>query len=318
MAPWIVLGRRAGHRAGRPRRRRQPRVAPATTTPARRASRRRRPGRPARVPGVAAGLRRGRRSLPVAADWPALSCALAGTAPTGHRHRRAVTAGRPSRGRSLAMAVDPRAAARGRGRDGGRRPADSPAVATRRRPAPPPNHRRPGPRAEADAWPSAALVLEQRAVGVTATYPARRADVRDGGGVAHVRLPTFNCLTDRAPEDPVAAGCAATPSRVRRPRPPPSSRVDRDEDGTVRLSGRFPTYAAAQRLGAGGPAGSTSCRVHVAPRGRGARPRAGCRPRACSGWATDGRRRSTGRTSTVLRRELSDARAASRAPARSG
>ncbi|WP_166486594.1 hypothetical protein [Blastococcus saxobsidens] len=53
------------------------------------------------------------------------------------------------------------------------------------------------------------LVLEPRAVGVTAAYPELR--LRSEGDTASVelRLPTYNCLTATPPPDPVAAGCAA-------------------------------------------------------------------------------------------------------------
>ncbi|RZU33014.1 hypothetical protein BKA19_2729 [Blastococcus saxobsidens] len=54
---------------------------------------------------------------------------------------------------------------------------------------------------------AAGIVLEQRAVGVTATYPEIR--LRDDGGSTHLelRLPTWNCFTASAPADPAAAGC---------------------------------------------------------------------------------------------------------------
>jgi hypothetical protein len=89
----------------------------------------------------------------------------------------------------------------------------------------------------------AGVVLERRAVGVTATYPTLRltaADVPDGPAVAHVELPTFNCLTDEAPADPVAAGCLRTPVEYA-DLPTPALSVSRTGDG-VRISGRFATY----------------------------------------------------------------------------
>ena len=51
------------------------------------------------------------------------------------------------------------------------------------------------------------LVLEQRVVGVTAAYPEIR--LREDGGTTHLelRLPTWNCLSATAPDDPAAAGC---------------------------------------------------------------------------------------------------------------
>jgi hypothetical protein len=52
------------------------------------------------------------------------------------------------------------------------------------------------------------VVLERHAVGVTVAYPRVRVTVRDDLPTAELELPTFNCLRDTAPEDPVAAGCA--------------------------------------------------------------------------------------------------------------
>jgi hypothetical protein len=84
------------------------------------------------------------------------------------------------------------------------------------------------------------LVLEQRAVGITATYPVVEVTWDGDEGIAHLRLPTFNCLTTTAPEDPVAAGCAASvPEYADLPTP---GLVITGDDGTVELSGRFPTY----------------------------------------------------------------------------
>ena len=54
------------------------------------------------------------------------------------------------------------------------------------------------------------LVLEPRAVGITAGYPEVRLRVDDGAPRVELRLRTYNCLTAEPPPDPVAAGCAAT------------------------------------------------------------------------------------------------------------
>ncbi|WP_166531934.1 hypothetical protein [Blastococcus xanthinilyticus] len=56
---------------------------------------------------------------------------------------------------------------------------------------------------------AAGLVLEPRAVGITAAYPELRLGFGDGGAQLDLRLPTYNCLTTAPPPDPVAAGCAA-------------------------------------------------------------------------------------------------------------
>jgi hypothetical protein len=83
------------------------------------------------------------------------------------------------------------------------------------------------------------VVLEQRAVGVTATYPTVRVTWDGRGSRATVELPTFNCLTDEAPADPVAAGCLrAVPEYAELSSP--ALEVWRAGDG-LHISGRFPT-----------------------------------------------------------------------------
>jgi hypothetical protein len=84
------------------------------------------------------------------------------------------------------------------------------------------------------------VVLERRPVGVTATYP-RVVVTSDGGqDVAEVELPTYNCLTAAAPDDPEAAGC--TPAGTEHARlTSPELTLERGEDGEVHVSGRFPT-----------------------------------------------------------------------------
>lgn len=84
------------------------------------------------------------------------------------------------------------------------------------------------------------VVLEQRAVGITATYPALEVTWNRDEAVAHLRLPTYNCLTAAAPEDPVAAGCVPSVAEYA-DLPSPALELAED-DGTLRLSGRFPTY----------------------------------------------------------------------------
>ena len=79
------------------------------------------------------------------------------------------------------------------------------------------------------------MVLEEHAVGVTATYP----ELHLTGNRAHVELPTYNCLAAEAPADPAAAGC-------RRSVPEyadlvaPDLEVTRTDDGLT-ITGRFPT-----------------------------------------------------------------------------
>ena len=54
---------------------------------------------------------------------------------------------------------------------------------------------------------SAGLVLQRRAVGVTAAYPEVRLSTDGDTARVELRLPTWNCLRTEAPDDPVAAGC---------------------------------------------------------------------------------------------------------------
>jgi hypothetical protein len=84
------------------------------------------------------------------------------------------------------------------------------------------------------------VVLERRVVGVTATYP-RLEVVSDGErSLAHVELPTYNCLADRAPADPVAAGCSRSSTEYADLSGPGLTVVR--EGGGLRIAGRFPTY----------------------------------------------------------------------------
>jgi hypothetical protein len=83
------------------------------------------------------------------------------------------------------------------------------------------------------------VVLERHAVGVTVAYPRVTVTVRNGRPAAEVELPTFNCLTDAAPDDPVAAGCArSVPEYAELAGPALSART---EDDRLRVSGAFPT-----------------------------------------------------------------------------
>ncbi len=83
------------------------------------------------------------------------------------------------------------------------------------------------------------LVLEERAVGVTVSYPELALDADPHGSVASLELPTWNCLAVEAPEDPVEAGCV--PARTEYAElHSPDLRVTRDEDG-LRIAGAFAT-----------------------------------------------------------------------------
>lgn len=83
------------------------------------------------------------------------------------------------------------------------------------------------------------VVLEPRAVGVTATYPVVDLSTSGDRTVAHVEFPTFNCLTADAPADPVAAGCYPAGTEYAELGSPELA-VRRDGDGIL-VSGRFPT-----------------------------------------------------------------------------
>jgi hypothetical protein len=84
------------------------------------------------------------------------------------------------------------------------------------------------------------VVLEQRAVGLTVTYPSVSVTSDGRRSLAHVRLPTFNCLTTEPPADPVAAGCARSLTEYA-DLTDPQLQVSRDGD-RLDLVGLFPTY----------------------------------------------------------------------------
>jgi hypothetical protein len=84
------------------------------------------------------------------------------------------------------------------------------------------------------------IVLERQPVGVTVTYPSVSVTTHGGRGLAHLRLPTFNCLTADVPSDPVAAGCVPSVTQYA---DLPTPALDVTVDGTrLSLQGRFPTY----------------------------------------------------------------------------
>jgi hypothetical protein len=83
------------------------------------------------------------------------------------------------------------------------------------------------------------VVLERRAVGVTATYPQVVVTGTGRGARATVQLPTWNCLTTEAPADPAAAGCTRAGTEYAE-LATPGLRVTRDGD-ELRVSGLFAT-----------------------------------------------------------------------------
>jgi hypothetical protein len=85
----------------------------------------------------------------------------------------------------------------------------------------------------------AGLVLEERAVGVTVTYPAVELTSDGARRVARLTLPTWNCLSADAPDDPAAAGCVPGRTEYAELRSPALD-VTRTHDG-IRFTGDFPT-----------------------------------------------------------------------------
>jgi len=83
------------------------------------------------------------------------------------------------------------------------------------------------------------VVLEQRAVGVTVTYPVVEVSSGSDGARARVELPTYNCLTGDAPADPAAAGCVRSVTEYAELASP--GLLVRDHGNGLELSGRFAT-----------------------------------------------------------------------------
>jgi hypothetical protein len=98
-----------------------------------------------------------------------------------------------------------------------------------------------GPRGTAADLTFTGIVLERRAVGVTAAYPHVRITDDGSTTLAHVELVTFNCLTDAAPPDPVAAGCSRVVPEYAE-LATPALQVLRAPGGRLALRGHFPTY----------------------------------------------------------------------------
>lgn len=86
------------------------------------------------------------------------------------------------------------------------------------------------------------LVVERQAVGTTVAYPSVSVTAAGDGGtaLAHLRLPTWNCLGAEPPADPAAAGCVRSRTE-HADLPSPALTVTR-EGRDLRLTGRFPTY----------------------------------------------------------------------------
>lgn len=83
------------------------------------------------------------------------------------------------------------------------------------------------------------IVLEERAVGVTVTYPELTLRADTEGSAASLELPTWNCLAAEAPEDPGEAGCAPGRTEYAELRSP-DLEVGRHGD-ELRIAGAFAT-----------------------------------------------------------------------------
>lgn len=84
------------------------------------------------------------------------------------------------------------------------------------------------------------IVLERQAVGVIVSYPSISVTTHGSRGLAHLRLPTFNCLTPDVPADPSAAGCVPSVTQYAE-LPTPALQVTTDGN-RLAVQGRFPTY----------------------------------------------------------------------------
>jgi hypothetical protein len=117
------------------------------------------------------------------------------------------------------------------------------------------------------------VVLEPRAVGVTATYPVVEVTTDGERSSARVEFPTFNCLTAEAPADPVAAGCTRSLTEYAE-LASPELLADADGDG-LRISGRFATEFRPNGSAPTPTGRAYELRITVTPtdgRGRGWRP----------------------------------------------
>jgi len=111
------------------------------------------------------------------------------------------------------------------------------------------------------------VVLEPRAVGVTATYPVVEVTTDGERSRATVEFPTFNCLAAEAPADPVAAGCTRSLPEYAE-LASPDLEVQRDGDG-LRISGLFPTELRPNGSAPTPTGRAYDLRITVTPAGEG-------------------------------------------------
>ena len=89
----------------------------------------------------------------------------------------------------------------------------------------------------------AAVLLERRAVGVTVARPVLSVSSDGDRALAHLVLPTYNCLVPDPPRDPESAGFARATTEYA-DLTGPDLRLTRDGD-RVQLTGSFATYTQA-------------------------------------------------------------------------
>jgi hypothetical protein len=104
---------------------------------------------------------------------------------------------------------------------------------------------------------AAGLPLAQAPAGVTAGFPRISLTTSGDRAVAHLELPTANCLTPSAPDRPEDGGCQPTATEFA-DLATPSLQVTRG-GGRLTVSGRFPTYLRP----AGAPPGWTGRSLDV-------------------------------------------------------
>jgi hypothetical protein len=109
------------------------------------------------------------------------------------------------------------------------------------------------------------VVLEPRAVGVTATYPVVEITTEGDRTRVRVEFPSFNCLAADAPADPVAAGCTRAPTEYAELSTPDLA-ARTDGDG-LEITGRFATEVHPFGSAPAATGRSYELRISAAPAG---------------------------------------------------
>jgi hypothetical protein len=184
--------------------------------------------------------------------WAVLSAPAPPASPPRPRRRDAVVVLTVMAVTALLLVGVAAAVAAGSRHDGGRGHAERPEAAITRQTA---------------RLTFGGVVLEPRAVGVTATYPVVEVTTDGERSSARVEFPTFNCLTAEAPVDPVAAGCTASMTEYAE-LSSPDLVVDRDGDD-LRISGLFPTELRPNGSAPTPTGRAYDLRITVTPAGEG-------------------------------------------------